>query len=257
MAGREARPARFQTCGCARWLGAYRFWRAGMLPWARSTGERAGVSTARSTRDVFARVSWRDRRFFAITQAGLIEKFVDALVWALYPAFLLGRDATLTELGWIVGVYGVVWGGSQLLTGPLSDRVGRYWPKVSGMWISGSGVGLMLMGSGSLWWSFSAAVTGFGMALLYPNLSAAIADLSEPACRGKAIGIYRFWRDLGYAIGALGLGLSASLAGAAEADFWFVALAMGASGLILFWLGEETHPRLRKQSASDHQEVSS
>lgn len=226
------------------------------LPWARSTDETAAPSTAPSTGEIFARVSWRDRRLLAITQAGLVEKFVDALVWALYPAYLLGQGASLTELGWIVGVYGVVWGGSQLLTGPLSDRVGRFWPNVLGMWICGAGVALMLLGSGMLWWSLAATVTGFGMALLYPNLSAAVADLAEPTWRGTAIGIYRFWRDLGYAVGALGLGLTASLAGAAEAAFWFVALAMIASGFILFWLGEETHPRLRRQQASDGSEVS-
>ena len=82
------------------------------------------------------------------------------------------------------------------------------------------------------------------MALLYPNLSAAVADITPPAWRGSAIGIYRFWRDLGYALGALGLGLAASVSGTAEAAFWFVAISMVVSGAVLFWLGEETHPRL-------------
>ena len=90
----------------------------------------------------------------------------------------------------------------------------------------------------------TAALSGFGMALLYPNLSASISDLADPSWRGTAIGIYRFWRDLGYAIGALGLGLAASLTGAAETAFWFVALSMFVSGAVLFWFSEETHPRL-------------
>jgi MFS family permease len=116
------------------------------------------------------------------------------------------------------------------------------------MWICGAGVAMVVMGSGALWWSISAGVAGFGMALLYPNLGAAVADITPPAWRGSAIGIYRFWRDLGYAIGALGLGLAASLTGAAEAAFWFVAISMFVSGGLLFWLSEETHPRLNPAS---------
>jgi MFS family permease len=118
------------------------------------------VSERPTTGEVFALMSWCDRRLFAISQAGLVEKFVDALVWALFPVFLVTQGATLTEVGWIVGVYGFVWGGSQLFTGRLSDHVGRLGPKVLRVWICGAGV------------------AGFGMALLYPNLSAAVADIT-------------------------------------------------------------------------------
>ena len=234
-------------------------WVQDTLPWARAetAAHKAappahpprypkGVSDSPTTAEVLALMSWRDRRLFAISQAGLVEKFVDALVWALFPAFLVARGASLAQVGWIVGTYGFVWGAAQLVTGRLSDRVGRFWPNVLGMWICGAGVALVVMGTGALWWSVSAGVAGFGMALLYPNLSAAVADITPPAWRGSAIGIYRFWRDLGYAVGALGLGLAASLTGAAEAAFWFVALSMFASGAVLFWLGEETHPRLAR-----------
>lgn len=89
-------------------------------------------------------MSWCDRRLFAISQAGLVEKFVDALVWALFPVFLVTQGATLTEVGWIVGVYGFVWGGSQLFTGRLSDHVGRLGPKVLGVWICGAGVAMVV-----------------------------------------------------------------------------------------------------------------
>jgi MFS family permease len=100
------------------------------------------------------------------------------------------------------------------------------------------------MGSGSLWWGTSAAVAGLGMAMLYPNLSAAVADIAPPTWRASAIGIYRFWRDLGYGIGALGLGAAAALGGRIESAFWFVAVAMFLSGVALYHWGEETHPRL-------------
>ena len=105
-------------------------------------------------------------------------------------------------------------------------------------------VALMLLGHGVPWWSCAAAVSGFGMAMLYPNLSAAVADLAPAAWRGSAIGIYRFWRDLGYAIGALGLALAAQIGGNIDAAFWFVAASMLVSGTVLARFGAESHPRL-------------
>lgn len=232
-------------------------WVKDTLPWATSDAARHKAGTAPTNRpryapaaerpttwEVFALMSWRDRRLAAVSQAGLVEKFVDALVWVIFPVWLHGKGVALPDIGWIVGVYGFVWGGSQLVTGRLSDHVGRFWPNVLGMWISGAGVGMVVLGSGTLWWSVSAGVAGFGMALLYPNLSAAVADITPPTWRGTAIGIYRFWRDLGYGIGALGLGLVGQITGALEGAFAFVALSMLASGAVLFLWGEETHPRL-------------
>ena len=200
--------------------------------------------TLRSTGSIFKLVSWGDKRLFALCQAGLVEKFVDALVWLLYPIFLYQKGLNLTQASSIIGVYGIVWGTSQLITGPLSDRVGRYWLNGMGMWLCGTGVLLMLLNQGALWWTFSAAVTGFGMAMLYPNLSAAIADIAAPDWRGSAIGVYRFWRDLGYGIGGIGLGVTAHYFGQIEAAFWFVSLSMFTSGALLMWLCEETHPSL-------------
>ncbi|MCL5668656.1 MAG: MFS transporter, partial [Gammaproteobacteria bacterium] len=187
---------------------------------------------------------WRDKRMAALSQAGLVEKFVDALIWVVYPVYLYERGLSLANIGWVVGVYGFVWGGSQFFTGRLSDHIGRQKPIVWGMWTCGAGVGLMLLDEHVAWWSFSAAVTGFGMALLYPNLSAAVADIAHPSWRGSAIGIYRFWRDLGYGIGALLLGLVAHLSGRLESGLWFVAIAMALSGLVVQLWSEETHPRL-------------
>ena len=202
------------------------------------------VSREPSTIEVFAVMTWRDRRLAALSQAGLVEKFVDALVWVFYPLFLFQNGVSLPNIGWIVGVYGFVWGGAQLFTGRLSDRIGRHLPNVAGMWICGAGVAMMLIADGVLWWSFCAAVSGFGMALLYPNLSAAVADIAPPIWRGSAIGVYRFWRDLGYGIGGVALGLAAHYGGAVDAAFSFVAGAMLVSGAALWLFGEETNPRL-------------
>jgi MFS family permease len=233
-------------------------WVKDTLPWAKAEGARhaAGLSTGPKPRfprnisespttwEVFTLMSWRDKRMAAISQAGLVEKFVDALIWVFYPVYLYQHGLSLANIGWVVGVYGFVWGGSQFFTGKLSDHIGRQKPIVWGMWLCGVGVGMMLVGRNTAWWSFSAAVTGFGMALLYPNLSAAVSDVAHPAWRGSAIGIYRFWRDLGYGIGALALGLVAKASGAMEAGFWFVALAMLASGSVVWIWSEETHPRV-------------
>lgn len=219
------------------------------LPWAQAAAtQRAGAvssaltSPAPSTWQVFALMSWQDRRLLALCQAGLVEKFVDALVWVLYPVYLMKQGVSLPQAGAIIGVYGLVWGSAQLLTGPWSDRMGRHRLNVGGMVLCGAGVALMVLGHGVPWWVASAALTGLGMALLYPNLSAAVADLAPPQWRGSAIGIYRFWRDLGYALGALGLGLAAHHSGQMEAAFWFVALSMVCSGALLWWWGEESHP---------------
>ena len=206
------------------------------------------VSAQPGTGEVFALMSWRDRRLAALCQAGLVEKFVDALVWVFWPVYLHQHGVDLPGIGWIVGIYGFTWGGAQFLTGKLSDRVGRQPLNVWGMWICGAGVALMPLGSGAAWWSAAAAVAGLGMAMLYPNLSAAVADIAPPHWRASAIGIYRFWRDLGYGLGALGLGAAAALGGQIETAFWFVAVAMGLSGALLYFWGEETHPRLHPAS---------
>ncbi|ODU05012.1 MAG: MFS transporter [Thiobacillus sp. SCN 63-1177] len=233
-------------------------WVKDTLPWAQAEGKKhaAGQMTGPKPRyptniadtpdtwDVFTLMSWRDARMASISQAGLVEKFVDALVWVFFPVYLHQRGLSLPGIGWVVGVYGFVWGMSQFFTGHLSDRVGRKQPIVWGMWLCSAGVALVMLGEGELWWSFAAAVMGFGMALLYPTLSAAVSDIAHPNWRGSAIGIYRFWRDLGYGIGALLLGAVAALFGGIEAGFWFTAAAMFVSGLIVLMACEETHPRL-------------
>ncbi len=243
-------------------------WVRDTLPWALAEAAKhapgatqtlrprypTGISSTPTTGEIFALMSWRDKRLMALNQAGLVEKFVDALVWIFYPVFLYQQGVSLPDVGWIISFYGFTWGGSQLFTGRLSDRIGRHVLNVSGMWICGAGVAAMVLGEGMVWWAASSAISGFGMALLYPNLSAAVADISHPSWRGSAIGIYRFWRDLGYGIGALGLGLAAHVSGQIQSGFWFVTLAMFASGSLLWWLGEETHPRLNPIPPADNGE---
>lgn len=202
-----------------------------------------------TSRQIFALVTWRNPTFMALAQAGSVEKFVDALMWALVPVFMVAKGASLIEIGWVTGIYGFVWGGSQLWTGPLSDLFGRKWPTVAGFFLCAVGVLAFPYLASASAWAAAAAVTGIGMALLYPTLIAAMGDIAHPSWRGTALGVYRFWRDLGYAIGALAMGLIADAAGTLEAGFWLAGLAMAVSGIWLVLRMEETHPRLGASSS--------
>ena len=224
------------------------------LPFARAEAaaqdkrERGAVSSGYlegydnpTSGELFALVSWKNRTFLALSQAGCIEKFVDALMWALVPVFMVSSGASLIDIGWVTGIYGFVWGASQLWTGPLSDRFGRKWPTVAGFFICAIGVLAFPYQDSITEWAIAAALTGVGMALLYPTLIAAMGDLAHPSWRGSALGVYRFWRDIGYAFGALAMGLIADYFGMLEAGFWFTGAAMVASGLWLVVAMDETH----------------
>jgi len=216
---------------------------AALLAFAETRPQASAASKASdvSAQSIFALVTWRSRDFQALSQAGSIEKFVDALMWALVPVYLAAQGVGLVTIGWITATYGLVWGASQLLTGPLSDRIGRKPPIVAGFAICAAGVAAFPFLSAPIAWAGAAAVTGIGMGLLYPNLIAAVGDLAEPEWRGSALGVYRFWRDLGYAFGALAIGLVADALGNLEAGFWITAGAMALSGLWLLVGLSETH----------------
>jgi MFS family permease len=211
----------------------------------------ANVSPNPSSWEIFTLVTFRHRTFAALSQAGCVEKFVDALVWGFFPIHLYSKGLSLIDIGWVVGVYGFVWGGSQLWTGPLSDALGRKWPIVAGMWTCAVGIVAALYANSIVGWSLAAAVTGVGMALLYPTLIAAIGDISHPDWRGSSLGVYRFWRDLGYGIGALSLGLIADAFGTLEAGFWFTAIAMLVSGGVVALLLDETLASINPAPGSD------
>lgn len=228
------------------------------LPWAKAesnqhaNGTYVGhqprfpkdVSEHPSTREIFTLISFRHPTFSALCQAGVANKVADALLWVLFPVFLHGHGLGIVQIGWITAVYGIVWGGSQLWTGALSDAIGRKKTIVAGLWVLGGGVAAVTLVDGIAAWVASAAVMGTGMALLYPNLIAAVADISHPNWRSSALGTYRYWRDTGYAIGAIALGLVAQWGSGEKAAFWFTALILGLSGLWVALKAEETHPRL-------------
>jgi len=176
-------------------------------------------------------VSWRDKAMFACSQAGAIEKFVDVLVWGFFPIYFYLNGLNVAQIGVVVGVYGFSWGILQIMSGPLSDKIGRKIPAVAGMWLAGFGVTATLWTYGYYQWIITCAITGVGMALLYPTILAAIGDASHPNWRGTSLGVYRMWRDSGYGFGALLIGFIADIMNIRSA-FYFVAIAMFFSGVL-------------------------
>jgi len=190
--------------------------------------------------EIFKIVSWKDKRLMAVCQAGLIEKFVDAVIWIMFPILLKQTGISLENIGVIVAVYGLVWGLLQPIFGIYSDKFGRHRLCVLGIWICAVGVALITVNYGKVFYCISAAITGIGMAMLYPNLSATVADIADESWRASAIGIYRFWRDIGYSIGALGIGITIKYSNSIDFAFWFVSASMFISGLILLKYGSES-----------------
>jgi len=152
------------------------------------------------------------------------------MVWIFLPIFFLSKNLTLVEGSAIVSVYAVVWGGLQLITGPLSDKIGRKILIVGGMWLCGLGLLSIPYTSSVFLWTVEAGIIGMGMAMLYPTLGAAVADFSPVESRGTLLGIYRFWRDFGYAVAALTLGIIAQMTQALISPFLLASAAMILSG---------------------------
>jgi MFS family permease len=200
------------------------------LPYARRSSPSSEVSKRLGVVDVMKLVSWKDRSLFACSQAGLVEKFVDVMVWVAFPLYF--QSLSMDKIGIVVGSYGLSWGFLQLGVGPISDKWGRKWLIVVGMWISGLGILLTALSSGFTYWLFTSVLTGVGMALLYPTLIAAVSDFSHSAWRASALGVYRMWRDIGYAVGAILIGFFMDVLGM-TVSFYLTASLMMASGVLI------------------------
>ena len=207
--------------------------------------QQPGGGKGPSLVDIFKLTTWGDRAMFAASQAGLLHKFTDALVWVSFPLFFKSEGLAVERIGLIIGVYGFTWGFLQLGTGVMTDRIGRKWPIVAGLFLCGAGVWSTVAVSGLGMWIVTAAAIGVGMALLYPSLLAAVADNSHPSWRGTSLGVYRMWRDSGYAFGALLIGLVSDAFGF-KSGFYFTAVVMFVSGAIVALWMYETAPSRRK-----------
>ena len=189
------------------------------------------VSTL-SNREVFTLTSFRDRSLSSVSQAGMVNNLNDGLTWGLFPLLFAAAGLTIERIGILAAVYPAVWGAGQLVTGALSDRIGRKWLIVSGMIVQAVALAMVAFGHGFGAWLAAAILLGAGTAMVYPTLLAAIGDVAHPEWRARSVGVYRLWRDGGFAVGALLSGLIADAFGI-PAAVAVVAALTAASGIIV------------------------
>jgi MFS family permease len=212
--------------------------------------DRAADGGSRTLRDVFAETSFRNSTLFACNQAGLINNLNDGMAWGLFPLLFASFGLDVGHIGALAATYPAVWSLSQLVTGAVSDRWGRKWMIVSGMWVQALGIWLIVWApqlaqrveSNYPVWVTGVVMLGLGTAMVYPTLLAAIGDVVHPAWRASAVGVYRFWRDLGYAVGALLSGVIADLFGIPQAIAVIGALT-ALSGIVVAVRMRETSAR--------------
>jgi MFS family permease len=200
-----------------------------------------GVPGRPAWREVFWRTTLRDRSLSAASQAGLVNNLNDGLAWGLLPLFYAAAGLPIAQIAVLAAAYPAVWGIVQVGTGTLSDRIGRKGLIAGGMLLQAVAIGVIALGSSFGIWLAAAVALGLGTAMVYPTLLAAVADVAEPAWRASAVGVYRLWRDLGFAVGAVVAGAVADLAGMVAA-IWVVAAITAVSGLVVLARMRETRP---------------
>lgn len=198
---------------------------------------------AYTQRDIFVKTSFTDKNLSSVTQAGFVNNLNDGMAWGLFPILFATVGLNIEQIGWLTAIYPATWGLCQLGTGHLSDVLGRKWLTAWGMWIQT--IGIIFTAMSSNFWLFASGglFLGIGTAMVYPTLLATIGDVAHPKWRASAVGIYRFWRDLGYAVGAIVAGVTADLFGLREA-IWLVAGITFASGLVVAFRQSETLVKL-------------
>nr|WP_315593786.1 MFS transporter [uncultured Cupriavidus sp.] len=197
---------------------------------ARNHAALAGAS-ALSQGEIFRRMSLTDRNLSSISQAGLVNNLNDGMAWGLFPLVFATAGMSLAQIGVLAAVYPAVWGCTQVFTGALSDRIGRKWLIAGGMWVQAAGIIVTASTATFDGFALGGVLLGIGTAMVYPTLLAAIGDVAHPSWRASAVGVYRWWRDLGYAVGALLAGITADLFGLITA-VWLVAALTFLSGLV-------------------------
>jgi MFS family permease len=211
------------------------------------TAGQARQAAPISFREIFLLTSFKDRNLFAASQAGLVNNLNDGMSWGIFPLFFVSFGLAVERIGLLKAVYPATWGILQIATGPLSDRWGRKGLIVAGMWVQAAG--LFLTGTTSHFesWLVGSLLLGIGTAMVYPSLIAAVSDASHPSWRARSLSVYRFWRDLGYAIGALSAGIIADKFGLSAAISSIAALTL-ISGVVVAVL-------MRERAASDLQQA--
>ena len=202
-----------------------------------------------STREVFVLASFRERALSAVSQAGLVNNLNDGVAWGLFPILFARHGLDVAAVGTLVALYPAVWGVGQLATGPLSDRWGRKWLIVAGMLVQAVALAAVAAFEGWGLWAAATVTLGVGTAMVYPTLLAAVGDVAHPRWRASAVGVYRLWRDSGFAVGALLAGTVADAAGL-EAAIWAVGALTAVSGVVVAIRMYETHPTAVRRMAT-------
>jgi MFS family permease len=199
-----------------------------------------GTTATLSTREVFTTTSFSEPALSAVSQAGLVNNMNDGLAWGIFPLLFAAEGLSIGRIGVLAALYPAVWGAGQLVTGALSDRWGRKGLIVAGMWTQAAAIGLIAATHGFLLWAVGATLLGAGTAMVYPTLLAAVGDVADPGWRATAVGVYRLWRDSGFAVGAILAGVIADWLGL-EAAVWAVAALTALSGVVVALRMYETH----------------
>jgi MFS family permease len=198
-----------------------------------------------TTGEVFAITSFREKALSSCAQAGMVNNLNDGLAWGLFPLYFAAAGLSIAQIGILAALYPAGWGLGQLVTGALSDRIGRKWLIAGGMFLQAGAIAMIAATSGFAVWAVAAVLLGAGTAMVYPTLLAAISDVAHPAWRARSVGIYRLWRDSGFAVGALLAGIIADALGISAA-IYAVAAITALSGVIVAARMYETHPRRRR-----------
>lgn len=197
-------------------------------------------SEAASFWKIFSLTSFGDRNLFAACQAGLVNNLNDGMSWGIFPLFFVSFGLGVERIGILKAVYPATWGILQIATGPLSDRWGRKGLIVAGMWVQSAGLFLTALTRSFEWWLLGSLLLGVGTAMVYPSLIAAVSDASNPTWRARSLSVYRFWRDLGYAIGALSAGIIADIFGMAWAVEVIAALTFVSGAIVALIMRERS-----------------
>ncbi|CAH0200730.1 Inner membrane transport protein YnfM [Arthrobacter sp. Bi26] len=193
---------------------------------------RAGNHAQLTSREVFTLTSFRDRSLSSVCQAGMVNNLNDGLAWGLFPVLFAAAGLTVDTIGILAAVYPAVWGAGQLVTGALSDRIGRKPLITAGMLVQAAALAMIALGQGFGIWLAGAVLLGAGTAMVYPTLLATVGDVAHPQWRARSVGIYRLWRDGGFAVGAVVSGIIADAYGI-PAAIAAVAALTGASGMVV------------------------
>lgn len=213
---------------------------AGHVP--RPDGKHDHLHAELTNGQVFTQTSFREPALSSASQAGLVNNLNDGMAWGLFPILFAAAGLSVAKIGILAALYPAVWGVGQLFTGALSDRWGRKWLIAAGMWLQALALAVIALADAFAMWAGAAVLLGAGTAMVYPTLLAAIGDVAHPAWRARSVGIYRLWRDGGFAVGALLAGAVADYLGVRTA-IWTVAALTAVSGQVVAMRMYETHHR--------------